>query len=69
MPFRVNRVISLSLHHYPSEMSVDAMLQTFLMDNSENSVDTFLTKFDNDWARYNRDLIRRVKEYNEEAQK
>lgn len=64
-----NKVADFHDHHYPSEMSVDAMLQTFLMDNSENSVDTFLTKFDNDWARYNRDLIRRVKEYNEEAQK
>lgn len=52
-------------HHYPSEMSVDAIIQTFLLDNGENSVDTFLSRFDKDWIRYNRDLIKRVKEYEE----
>ncbi|MGN1116078.1 MAG: ABC transporter substrate-binding protein [Candidatus Ornithomonoglobus sp.] len=52
-------------HHYPSEMSVDAIIQTFLLDNSENSVDTFLSRFDKEWVRYNRDLIKRVKEYEE----
>lgn len=55
-------------HHYPSEMSVDAIVQTFLMDNSENAIDTFLDRFDREWTRYNRDIIRRVKEY-EEGQK
>ena len=55
-------------HHYPSEMSVDALVQTFLMDNSENAIDTFLDRFDREWTRYNRDIIRRVKEY-EEGQK
>lgn len=53
-------------HHYPSEMSVDALIQTFLMDESDNAVDTFLNKFDTDWTRYNRDLIRKVQAYEEE---
>lgn len=52
-------------HHYPSEMSVDAMIQTFLMDNSDNSVDTFLNRFDKEWMRYNRDLIEKVRKYEE----
>ena len=55
-------------HHYPSEMSVDALIQTYLMDDSENSAETFLDRFDNEWARYNRDLIAKVKKY-EEGQK
>ena len=55
-------------HHYPSEMSVDALIQTYLMDGSENSAETFLDRFDNEWARYNRDLIAKVKKY-EEGQK
>jgi raffinose/stachyose/melibiose transport system substrate-binding protein len=41
-------------------MSVDAQLQTFLINKD---VDTFLTKFDSDWQRYNRDIIRMVQEY------
>lgn len=53
-------------HHYPSEMSVDALIQTFLMDESDTAVDTFLNKFDTDWTRYNRDLIRKVQAYEEE---
>lgn len=44
-------------HHYPSEMSVDAMVQTYLLDDSENALDTFLKRFDTDWQKYNRDLI------------
>lgn len=50
-------------HHYPSEMSVDAMIQTFLMDDSANALDTFMTRFDTDWQRYNRDLIKKVQDY------
>lgn len=50
-------------HHYPSEMSVDAMIQTYLMDDSENALDTFLARFDTEWVRYNRDLIQKVQEY------
>ena len=55
-------------HHYPSEMSVDAMVQTYLMDTSSNATETFLSKFDSEWKRYNRDLIEKVKKY-EEGQK
>ena len=50
-------------HYYPSEMAVDAQIQTFLINQD---VDAFLTKFDKDWQRYNRDIIRAVQEYNEE---
>ena len=52
-------------HHYPSEMSVDAMIQTYLMDTSENSTETFLSRFDKEWTRYNRDLIEKVRKYEE----
>lgn len=53
-------------HHYPSEMSVDAMIQTYLLDDSENATDTFLERFDTEWVRYNRDLIRKVQDYMDE---
>ncbi|MBQ7221716.1 MAG: carbohydrate ABC transporter substrate-binding protein [Synergistaceae bacterium] len=48
-------------HHYPSEMSVSAIIQTFLINGN---VDEFLAKFDKDWIRYNRDLISKVQKYN-----
>ena len=48
-------------HYYPAEMAVDAQIQTFLI---EQDVDAFLSKFDKDWTRYNRDIIRMVEEYN-----
>ena len=44
-------------HYYPSEMAVDAQIQTFLI---KKDVDAFLEKFDSDWKRYNRDTIRKV---------
>ena len=46
-------------------MSVDAMVQTYLMDDSEDSAEKFLNRFDKDWTRYNRDLIAKVKKYEE----
>lgn len=49
-------------HHYPSEMSVDAIIQTYLI---EKDTDKFLKKFDTDWKRYNRDLIQKVQDYEE----
>lgn len=52
-------------HRYPSEMSVDALLQTYLLDPSDTSLDTFLNKFDSDWQKYNRDSIRKIREYEE----
>ena len=48
-------------HYYPSEMAVDAQIQTFLI---EQDVDAFLEKFDKDWLRYNRDIIQLVEDYN-----
>lgn len=50
-------------HYYPSEMAVDAQIQTFLINKD---VDAFLKKFDKDWTRYNRDIIREVQEYEKE---
>lgn len=52
-------------HHYPSEMSVDAMIQTYLMDDSSDSAEKFLNRFDKEWVRYNRDLIEKIKNYRE----
>lgn len=50
-------------HYYPSEMAVDAQIQTFLI---QKDTDAFLKKFDTDWQRYNRDIIRMVQEYEKE---
>lgn len=61
-----DRMADFQDHHYPSEMSVDAMIQTFLLDKKENAVETFLKRFDADWKRYNRDLIRKVQQYQQE---
>ena len=61
-----NRMADFQDHHYPSEMSVDAMVQTFLLDTSDNAQEKFLKKFDSDWKRYNRDLIRKVQDYQKE---
>ena len=54
------KVADFQDHHYPSQMAVDAQIQTFLMDGD---VDKFLAKFDSDWVRYNRDIIRKVQDY------
>lgn len=59
---RNDRMADFQDHHYPSEMSVDAMIQTYLLDESDNSADKFLKRFDTEWKRYNRDLIRKVQE-------
>lgn len=48
-------------HYYPSEMAVDAQIQTFLIQGDLNA---FLSKFDSDWQRYNRDIIQMVQDYN-----
>ena len=63
-----DRMADYQDHHYPSEMSVDAMIQTFLLDGSEDCVDTFLERFDADWKRYNRDLIRKVQQYQQDRE-
>lgn len=54
------RMLDYQDHYYPSEMSVDAILQTYLI---EKDIDAFLTRFDTDWQRYNRDIIRLVQDY------
>lgn len=46
-------------------MSVDAMIQTYLMDDSSDSAEKFLNRFDKEWVRYNRDLIEKIKNYKE----
>lgn len=57
------KMVDYQDHYYPAEMAVDAQIQTFLLDGD---VEKFLTKFDTDWKRYNRDIIRKVQEYEEE---
>lgn len=57
------KVTDFQDHFYPSEMAVDALIQTYLIDGD---TDKFLKKFDNEWVRYNRDLIEKVKKYEEE---
>lgn len=54
------RMLDYQDHYYPSEMSVDAILQTYLL---EKDTDAFLTRFDTEWLRYNRDIIRLVQDY------
>lgn len=54
------KMVDYQDHYYPSEMSVSAQIQTFLINQD---VDAFLEKFDKDWLRYNRDIIRIVEDY------
>lgn len=63
-----DRMADFHDHHYPSEMSVDAMIQTYLLDDSKTAADSFLERFDTDWKRYNRDLIRKVQQYQKEKE-
>ena len=44
------------------------MIQTYLMDDSDNSTEKFLKRFDKDWKRYNRDLIEKVQKYEQEKE-
>ena len=46
----------------------DAMIQTYLLDTGDNAKEKFLKKFDSDWKRYNRDLIREVQDYQKEQE-
>lgn len=55
-------------HHYPTEMAVDAMIQTYLLDDSDDALDTFLQRFDTEWIRYNRDIIAKVQKYQEKGE-
>lgn len=40
-----------------------AMIQTYLLDGD---TEAFLKKFDTEWKRYNRDLITKVRKYEQE---
>lgn len=55
-----DKMVDFQDHHYPSEMSVDAIIQTMVINGD---IDAFLAKFDKDWVRYNRDIIRKVQAY------
>lgn len=57
------KVTDFQDHFYPSEMAVDALIQTYLLDGD---TDKFLKKFDEEWLRYNRDLIEKVQKYEAE---
>ena len=57
---KAGKLFDFQDHYYPSEMAVDAQIQTFLI---RKDVDAFLKRFDTDWLRYNRDIIRMVEEY------
>ncbi|MBE6723399.1 MAG: extracellular solute-binding protein [Ruminococcaceae bacterium] len=50
-------------HHYPAEMSVDALIQTYLLGQSKTD---FLNAFGTNWKRYNRDTIAKLKKYEAE---
>ena len=61
------RVLDYLDHSYQSAMAVDAQLQTMLQDDGDDdtAIAAFLEKFDSDWQRYNRNVIRKVQEYEE----
>ncbi len=61
------RVLDYLDHSYQSAMAVDAQLQTMLQDSRDDdaAIAAFLEKFDSDWQRYNRAVIRKVQEYEE----
>lgn len=54
------KVLDYLDHSYQSAMACDAQLQTMLLDGD---VDAFLEKWDADWQRYNRSVIRKVQDY------
>ena len=41
-------------------MAVDAQIQTYLLNGD---IEAFLSRFDAEWVRYNRDLIAKLKKY------
>ena len=59
------RVLDYLDHSYQSAMAVDAQLQTMLLNSADDdtAIAQFLEKFDTDWQRYNRAVIRKVQEY------
>ena len=57
------KVMDFQDHFYPAEMAAEALIQTYLLDGD---TDKFLTRFDAEWVRYNRDLIKKVQKYEAE---
>ena len=57
------KVLDYLDHTYPSAMACDAQLQTMLLSGD---IDAFLSKWDTDWQRYNRSVIRKVQAYEEQ---
>lgn len=51
------KVLDYLDHSYPSAMACDAQLQTMLLSKD---IGAFLEKWDTDWQRYNRSVIRKV---------
>lgn len=47
-------------HYYPTEMSVGALIQSYLLRGDSRA---FLENFDKLWVRYNRDIIKKVQDY------
>ena len=62
---REGRVLDYLDHSYQSSMAADAQLQTMLQDgrSDDEAIEAFLEKWDADWQRYNRDVIKKVKAY------
>ena len=54
------RLIDYPDHSYPSAMACDTVLQGLINDQD---VDAFLAKWDSDWQRYNKTVMRTVQEY------
>ena len=54
------KVIDYPDHSYPSAMACDTVLQGLINDQD---VDAFLAKWDSDWQRYNKTVMRTVQEY------
>lgn len=59
------KMIDYQDHHYPATMGCDAIVQSYLLKGDKKA---FLAKWDKDWKRYNRDIIRKVQEYNKTHQ-
>ncbi|HAN57719.1 MAG TPA: sugar ABC transporter substrate-binding protein [Erysipelotrichaceae bacterium] len=55
------KMVDYQDHHYPSTMGCDAIVQSYLLKGDKKA---FLAKWDQDWKRYNRDIIRKVQDYN-----
>ena len=47
-------------------ININVRFLSYLMDDGDNDLDTFLEKFDTEWVRYNRDLIEKVRKFYEE---